>query len=83
MKYRNVGNHAEDLADGTMVAPGEFVELNEEQVREGRNEDLIATGVFLGVDEDAEHEAQLAERRTASRGKRQADAQDAARGEEG
>jgi pyruvate/2-oxoglutarate dehydrogenase complex dihydrolipoamide acyltransferase (E2) component len=51
MKYRNVGNHAEDLADGRMVGPGEYVEIDDEQLKEGRNADLIDTGVFIEIGE--------------------------------
>jgi hypothetical protein len=77
MEYKNVGNHAEDLADGRMIAPGETVELDEDQVREDHNEDLLARGALIGIDEKGEHEAKLASNRV----KRQ-EAKTQAQGEE-
>jgi hypothetical protein len=71
MKYKNVGNHAIDLADGRMSGVGEMIDLDEDQVREGINEDYLATGMLLGIDESAEHEARLADRRVSQRDKKQ------------
>lgn len=52
MKYRNVGNHAEDLADGRMVAPGEYTpDLADEDLSDPRLTDLIDRGVFIALDE--------------------------------
>jgi pyruvate/2-oxoglutarate dehydrogenase complex dihydrolipoamide acyltransferase (E2) component len=51
MKYRNVGNHAEDLADGRMIGPGEYVELSEEEADDPRAKDLIDSEVFLLIGE--------------------------------
>ena len=70
--YKNVGVHAEDLADGQMVGPGEQVELTEEQVRDPRVEDLITIGTLIGLDDKGEHEAGLAARRQRSRETREA-----------
>lgn len=70
MLYKNVGNHVEDLADGRALAPGESADLDEDAVRDPRNEDLVARGVLIGTDEEAEHEADLAERRVKTRATR-------------
>lgn len=66
-RYRNVGNHAEQLADGTMVPVGEFVDIEADETREPLVEDLLAREVLIGVDEDASHEGQLAARRVKTR----------------
>jgi hypothetical protein len=73
LEYRFVGNHAQDLADGRMLAPGESVVLSEEDVRDPHNEALLADEVLIPVDEKqaAEHEARLAERRVARREKQE------------
>lgn len=78
MQYRNVGDHAENTDGGQTVDVGGFVDLDEDQVREPLNEDLIARGVFLAVDDQAEHEQKLAGRRT----KQRSAAADAESGEE-
>lgn len=70
MKYRNVGDHAEFTDDGQQVGVGEFVELDEDQVRQNLNEGLIASGTFLAVGDDSEHEASLAKRRQAAQEKK-------------
>lgn len=46
-EYRNIGNHAEDLASGRMLAPGESAELTDEEVKLPHNEDKIASGILL------------------------------------
>jgi hypothetical protein len=72
MEYRHVGTHVEDLDDGSQAAPGDVIELNKDQVREPRAEELIANRVLLPVDDKAEDEAGLAERRQSGRQKRDA-----------
>lgn len=49
MKVKNVGNHAEDLADGRMLAPGEEAELTDEQADVEFNQGKISDGVFMDV----------------------------------
>lgn len=49
MKVKNVGNHAEDLADGRMLAPGEVADLTDEQVEDPFNAAKIDEGVFMDV----------------------------------
>lgn len=68
-EYKHVGNHAEDLADGRMVGPGEVIELDEDAVRDPHNERLLAEGILIGMDNKAEHEAKLADRRVSRREK--------------
>lgn len=66
-KYRFVGSHAETLANGRPVEPGEFVDLTDEDVREAHNEMLIADGNLIGIEDPAEHQAKLASNRVKSR----------------
>lgn len=40
-RYRFVGSHADALASGRPVEPGEFVELTEEEVNDPYNQTLI------------------------------------------
>lgn len=68
-EYKNVGSHVHDLADGRMLAPGETVMLDEDAVRDPHNEALLADGVLIGTEKEAEHEADLAERRVSRREK--------------
>lgn len=62
-QYRFVGSHADMLANGRPVEPGEFVDLTDDEVREDHNEMLIADGNLIGTDEASEHQANLADRR--------------------
>jgi hypothetical protein len=48
-EYKHVGNHAEDLADGRMLAPGETVKLNDKQLAEPHNQRLITEGILLDL----------------------------------
>lgn len=67
MEYKWVGSHPQDLASGQMLAPGETAELSDEEVRDPHNETLIADGGLIPVDDKAQHEAKLAQRRAARR----------------
>ena len=67
MEYKWVGTHAQDTLDGRMLAPGETVELSEEDLRESHYEQLIADDLLIPLGGDAEHEAQLASRRVSRR----------------
>jgi TATA-box binding protein (TBP) (component of TFIID and TFIIIB) len=49
MKFRFVGSHAEDLASGQIVAPGEFINLSADEVDDPHNATLIADGKLLGT----------------------------------
>jgi hypothetical protein len=48
---KNVGLHAEDLADGRMVGPGESVTLDDELLNDPHNKRLIYEGIFIRTDE--------------------------------
>lgn len=52
-EYKNVGNHAEDLAGGQMYAPGETFELDDEAVKDEFNKDKIDRGIFILVDQSS------------------------------
>lgn len=66
-EYKNVGNHAEDLADGRMIAPGEVAELDPDQVKEYRNADLIETGTLILISGDPSAETTEGAEATAAR----------------
>lgn len=55
-QYRFVGSHADMLANGRPVEPGEFVDLSEEDLAEVHNEMLVADGnlVFIGDSQNPE-----------------------------
>ncbi len=46
MRYRNVGKHSEDVADGRTVAPGEYIDLSGDHPHDKRK---IDAGVLLAV----------------------------------
>lgn len=48
MKYRHVGRHADTLASGAPIGPGEFVTISDKDAKE---EPLIAEGVLIPTDE--------------------------------
>lgn len=52
--HRFVGDHPDVLADGRPVAPGEFVELTDEDMQDPHNADKIEQGLFLTLD-DGDH----------------------------
>jgi hypothetical protein len=43
-RYRFVGSHADQLASGRPIAPGEFVDLTAEEAKDPYNAMLIADG---------------------------------------
>lgn len=49
MEYKNVGNHAFDLASGRVLAPGETDELSDEDVKDPHNASLIDDGNLIPV----------------------------------
>lgn len=67
LQYRFVGDHAEVLANGRPVEPGEFVDLTEDELRDPFYEDLIHNGNLIGTDEGGEHQVSLANRRVERR----------------
>ena len=70
MEYKWVGDHPQDLASGQVLAPGETAELSDDDVRDPHNESLVAEGGLIPLDDEAVHEAKLAERRVSSRAKK-------------
>lgn len=57
MEYKYVGGHAQDLASGQMLEPGETAELDEEQVKDSHNAALIEDGLLISVEEAEEPQA--------------------------
>lgn len=51
-KYRFVGSHADNLASGRPLEPGEFVDLTEEQAQESYNAHLLDEGLLISVEPD-------------------------------
>lgn len=79
LKFRCISNHVEDLADGSVVAPGEFVHLSEEDLKDPHNERLVAEGVLVGTGDKSEQVADKTEARVARREAR-AEAEEAKEG---
>jgi hypothetical protein len=48
MKYRHVGRHADTLATGAPIGPGEFVDLTDQ---ESKDEPLIEDGTLIPTEE--------------------------------
>jgi hypothetical protein len=51
VKYRVDSLHAEELADGPNVAPGDVVELDKDQIELPVNQALIERGVLIELEE--------------------------------
>jgi hypothetical protein len=66
-QYRYVGSHADVLADGRPIGPGEFIDLTDDQLRDPFYEDRLANGVIIGTEDEAEHQQKLATRRVERR----------------
>lgn len=66
-QYRFVGEHADNLASGRPIEPGEFVDLTDDDVRDPFNEAMIADGLLIGTGPSATHQVKLAESRIARR----------------
>jgi hypothetical protein len=81
-RYRYIGDHAEVAPGGRPLGIGDFIELTDDEVRDPFFEDLLASERMIGVEEDAEHQASLAERRVSSRETRAAAAEPNNDGEE-
>lgn len=52
LKLRSISNHVEDLADGSIVAPGETVSLTEKQLSEPHNKRLVDEGLLIEAAEE-------------------------------
>lgn len=66
-QYRFVGDHADNLASGRPIEPGEFVDLTDAEVRDPFNEALITDGALIGTEPEAEHQVKLADARVSRR----------------
>jgi len=63
LKFRCVSSHIEDLADGSTVAPGEYVTLSDEDLKDPHNERLVADGILVGTGEKSTNEAEKIEKK--------------------
>jgi hypothetical protein len=45
--YRYIGSHADQLAGGQPVAPGDYVELSEEDLKDPHNAMLLEDGKLI------------------------------------
>jgi hypothetical protein len=45
--YKMVGAHAEDLADGRVLAVGEEVDLSKEEIKDPHNQRLVEEGKLI------------------------------------
>ncbi len=68
-KFRYVGDHAQDLPGGGLVAPGDFVHLNEKEQADPFIQDLLASDRLLPTGSASEAAADKADRATAKREK--------------
>lgn len=62
-EFKWVGNHAQDLASGRMLEPGEMVELSEDDAKELHNSTLIADDVLIPLNDKGEQWTTNARRR--------------------
>lgn len=58
MRYRNVSDHLEDLADGRAVDPGGYFEMDEEQASDQYNKSKMDEGSFIEAPEESESQAE-------------------------
>ena len=49
-RFRFVGRHIDDLADGRILEPGQFVELNDSEIDDPHNQLRISDGLLIEVD---------------------------------
>lgn len=56
-RYRYVGDHADTLASGSPVGPGDFVELTDEDSEEAHNKMLIDDGKLIEAVEEQSTES--------------------------
>jgi hypothetical protein len=58
-RYKNVGEHAESLAGGQTLEPGDVVELDDEQAKDPYNAGLITAGTLIeAADEEQADETE-------------------------
>jgi RNA 3'-terminal phosphate cyclase len=59
-QYRFVGSHADTLANGRPVEPGEFVELTDEDLKEPQNATLLDDGLLMLIGEQGAQPQEVA-----------------------
>lgn len=57
-----LNEHAQDLADGRVVAPGERIKLSDDEVKDEHHARLFAEGKLISVSEEGEDLATKAAR---------------------
>ena len=56
MRYRFVGDHLETLDDGQSLAPGDFVDLDDEALEQPRAAELLEGSQLIEAAEEEEEE---------------------------
>jgi hypothetical protein len=54
VKYKMVGDHPEDLADGRVLGPGEEADLDKDAVGDPHNQRLIEEGLLIEAESGEE-----------------------------
>jgi hypothetical protein len=49
--HKFVGSHQEDLADGSILTPGQEVDLDADALGEERNKQLVDDGLLINIDD--------------------------------
>ena len=52
MKFKLVGDHPEDLADGRVLAPGEEADIKKEDLEDPHNQRLIEEGILIELSDE-------------------------------
>lgn len=56
MKFKCVSTHPEDLADGRILAPGEYADLDDEAQKDPHNQRLIEEDILIDASEVPDEE---------------------------
>lgn len=59
-QYRFIGSHADMLASGRPVEPGEFVDLTDDELREPHNTMLLDDELLLLIKDEDTHDQEIA-----------------------
>ena len=51
-EYKHLGEHADELANGRPVGPGEILSLTAEEEKDPHNESLIERGILVSTTPD-------------------------------
>lgn len=74
-KYRFVGDHAETLADGRPVGPGDFVDLSDDEIAEDHNAMLVADERLIGTGSKSSDMVEKIDKRETRRQQREGDSE--------